>query len=345
MNLSNNLSKGIKNSEFSFSNKLIYSSIVSLVIIVVGLIFLLGFGFNYSFDFAGGYTMTVKTGIAIDDKETYESSVNSINEIFSKNSLVSYSVYKAGDGDDASIVINYKKLKDASQGELNNINETISAQIKAELKGENEDFAITVEEVKPSSAKDIVLNTLWVFAVAAVATCIYVFIRHKFMFALNLLIAIIHDVFMLVAIAAITRLQVGTGFFAVLGLTMVATVVMYLVNAAKIKENRVKQTYKDNSNSEIVDMSLKQNFFANLFISLLLIVCVFTLSAMGAIEFVAVTFAILGVLVVLYSQNFVVCPLWARLVKKDGFAAYSKAIKMDVGEEKKEEQEVEIISE
>lgn len=345
MNLSNKLSKGLEGSKFSFSNKLIYLSVISVAIIVVGLIFLLGFGFNYSFDFTGGYSMNVKVGATIDDNEEYESSLKTIDSILRKNSLVAYSTYKVGDGDDATIVVNYKKLKDASQGELDNLNQTLSSQVETELKDGNENFVVTIEEVQPTSAKAYVINTLWVFAVAAVATCVYVFIRHKFMFALNLLIAIIHDVFMLVSLAAITRMQVGVGFFAMLALTMVVTIVMYLVNAAKIKDNRVKQAYKESSNSEIVDLSLKQTFFTNLFVALLLIVCVFTLSAMGAIEFIAVTFAILGVLTVLYSQHFIVCPLWAKLVKKDGFEAYSKAIKLDVGEDKKEEQEVEIINE
>lgn len=342
MNLSNKLSKGIADPKARFSNKLLHFGMVSLVIIVVGMIFLLGFGFNYSFDFTGGYSMTVKAGVMLDDSEKYESSVEKVKQALKDNSQVAYTIYKTGDGDDASIVVNYRKVKDASAGELADTNEKIAKQIETELKGENAAFTITFDEVKPTTAKDVALNTLWVFAIGAVAACIYVFIRHKFMFALNLLIAIIHDVLMLIALTAITRIQVGAGFFAILGLTMVATIVMYVVNAAKIKENRVKQTYRDESNEKIVDISLKQTFLANLFVSLLMIICVFTLSAMGAIEFIAVTYAILGMLIVLYSQNLVVCPLWAKLVKKDGFAAYSKAIKIT---EENKDQEVEIITE
>lgn len=345
MNLSSNLANGNNKSKFSFSNKVLYFGIVSLVIIVVGMIFLLGFGFNYSFDYAGGYTMTVNAGATIDDSKTYGESVSKIDEIMGKYSLVAYSVYKVGNGDAAAIVVNYKKPAKLGQGEIDSNNNKVVTEVEEALKGDNSAFNITLDEVAPSSAKAVVLNTLWVFAVAAVAVCIYMFIRHKFMFALNLLIAIVHDVLLVISLAAITRIRVGKGFFAILGLTMVVTIVMYALNACKLKDNRVKQSLKDESNEVVVDVTLKQNILTNVFISLLLIVCMFSLSAMGAIEFIAVLYATIAVLVVLYSQHLVICPLWAKLIKKDGFNVYSKAIKLNDGSKKEEEQEVEIISE
>ena len=110
-----------------------------------------------------------------------------------------------------------------------------------------------------------------------------------------------------------------------------------------LMEYLISQKGQENSNEEVVDISLKQTFVTNLFVALLTIICVFTLSAMGAVEFIAAIYALLAVLIVLYSQHFVVCPLWAKLIKKDGFSVYSKAIKLS--NENKEQEEVEIITE
>ncbi len=339
MNLNNRIKEKMKSCKTNYANKLIYCGIASLVLIIVAVIFLCSFNFNYSFSYTGGFTANVKVGATLDDNQKYQEITNKIDGILRFNGTKIDSSYKVSSGTDAALVINYKAISDAGEGEMTQINDRIVDQIKDALVETDPELEIVLNKVLPNSISAQSVNALWVFAVAAVVATVYVAIRHKLMFSLIMLISVLHDLLLTIALVVVIRVPVGYWFFGVLGVTMLLTTMIGLININKIKENRTKLNLKGASNGEIVNISLKENAYINILISVLAVICLFTLSAMGVTEFYAVLVVLLSVLVVLYSQYFIICPLWSELIKKNGYDTYVKQPK--VVETK--ESEVEII--
>lgn len=153
--------------------------------------------------------------------------------------------------------------------------------------------------------------------VSCVAMLIYISIRFKDVrFGASAILALLHDVCIVIAFYAILRIPVNNSFIAalltVLGYSINATIVVF----DRVRENR--NSFKRNQTAELVDKSINQTMARSVNTSLT------TLFTIGAIYVLGVAsvkeFAlpiIIGIISGTYSSIFVAGSVWYMLLPQD----------------------------
>ena len=149
------------------------------------------------------------------------------------------------------------------------------------------------------------------------------------------IIGLIHDVFFMVAVFSITRLEVDITFIAAL-----LTIVGYSINDTivtfdRIRENMAKLGKIDNVNAlaDIVNKSLRQTLGRSVNTVLTVIFVVVALIALGAEAIRPFSIALLvGLIAGTYSSIFISAQIWFDLKKKE----LQKAGTLKVDKDKKQ---------
>ncbi|NLA27665.1 MAG: protein translocase subunit SecF, partial [Firmicutes bacterium] len=141
--------------------------------------------------------------------------------------------------------------------------------------------------------------------------------RFEFKFALTAIAALLHDIFIIVAIFSLFKIEVNSPFVAAL-----LTVFGYSVNDTivifdRIRENMKMKKKKDYS--EVVDQSINQSLRRTINTSLTTLIVLAALFVgfyyfIGSFDLIAFVIAlIIGVMVGTYSSIFIAAPLWLDL--------------------------------
>lgn len=274
---------------------------ISAIIIIVGMIALITNGLNFGIDFAGG------TIITIDLHQTFE--VDDVREIvdeYDKDADITYA------GDDREQIVIQTKLEFSEEQRK----EIFSAfQEKYDLQKED---LLSVDQVNPMIGNELKNQMLIVTVIAAVAMLIYITLRFEFTFAIAAIIALSHDLLILISFYAIARVQVNTPF-----IVAILTVVGYSINDTivvfdRIRENR--RSIKKDDYSTLVNASISQSLSRSINTSLTTLVTITALYILGveAIKSFALPL-IVGFLAGSYSSIFIASPVWYLLkMRKKG---------------------------
>lgn len=176
---------------------------------------------------------------------------------------------------------------------------------------------LRVESVGGVVSGELARQSLTAFAVAVAGMIIYITIRFEFRFALAAIIALLHDIFVIIAIFSIFRIEVNVPFIAA-----IMTIFGYSVNDTivifdRIRENIVRK--KKDEYVELVDVSINQSLVRTLNTSLTTFIVLVALLVgfyyfIGSFDLIAFVVALLiGVVVGTYSSIFIAAPLWLDL--------------------------------
>lgn len=330
--------------KFKFLAKRKLAAIVSAVAIAVGVVV---FGMRGSENF--GVDFTDGTNMIVDLNASQRIEVGRIRERLADAGFDSPSVQEyredlkdngssAPDGQEPAGVHNQFVIRVSEVAEIQaqtdvvaNASETISSRIQKALlplcdhptamENLNEEVELLkVETVGPAVGRQLRRDAIAAITYALIFIVMYLWFRFELKFAIAAVVALIHDVLVVVGIFAMTGREITIPLVAAL-----LTIIGYSLNDTIVVFDRVREDlrlYRGRGLSylEIMDISINQTLSRTLLTSLTTLFVVAVLYVFGGVAINDFAFALMiGVLVGTYSSIFVASPvvyLWQQFVSR-----------------------------
>ncbi|WXR61267.1 protein translocase subunit SecF [Peptostreptococcaceae bacterium AGR-M142] len=272
---------------------------LSIAIMIIGLALSLTRGLNYGIDFTGG------TQIEINVHKEF--SVDEVREITNKYDK-DMSINKIGDKKEIVQLKTREDLDSKKREELFN-----SFKEKYNLTEANPE---KVDQFGPSVGDEIKNKALVSVIIATIGILIYLSFRFELSYGVAAVIALVHDVLIVLAVYAIFNIPVNAPFVAAM-----LTVVGYSINDTIVVFDRIRENLKYNKKKspymEVANESIGQTISRSINTSLT------TLVAIGSLYFLAsesikdfLLPLIGGVLTGTYSSIFIASPIWVLIKNK-----------------------------
>lgn len=287
---------------------------IPAVIMIAGIIMLFVPGMNVGIEFTGGTIMTVTLG-ELADGANYNASVAKITDIIEKNGgEVSYFQKSSAEETSKSAIDFRFRVK----GESTDIVNQIKNDVAAEFGGDAADTSfITSETIGESASRDLLKKAILGAAIAIALIMIYVIIRFEFWSGVTAVFALIHDVFIMIALTVIFQIQVNSSFVAA-----VITIIAYSINNTIVIFDRIRERVKpidDKSRidyAEVADEAISNTLTRTLFTSATTLITVIFLAILGVPSMREFTLPIIfGLVAGTYSSIFLSTPAWALINK------------------------------
>ena len=280
---------------------------ISTLILVAGLTILVIFKLNLGIDFSSGTRVEIQANEQL-DKEGVEEFLASIG-LENDDVLIS--------GDKSNIAVT-RYVDDFTQQEILDFKAAV-------LKTYGEDADVNVSTVSPKVGVELAKNAIYALIIAAIGIVIYVAIRFEWRMGLGAIVSLLHDVFFIVAIFSLLRMEVDITFIAA-----VLTIVGYSINDTIVTFDRIREnidrageiTTKEEL-ALIVNKSLRQTMGRSINTIITVIVVVLALVILGAPSIQGFSIALLiGLVTGMYSSLCIAAQIWyslkSRQMKKSG---------------------------
>lgn len=264
---------------------------LSLALIIASIILLLTKGLNFGIDFAGGTVVQVKyDGTAPIEKVRQ---LTAQNETF-KGATVTYF------GSEEELVI---KVRTSSQSVGSDIGDEAVKMLAS-----SGNFELRrADMVGPKVGDELRTDGLMAMTFAIIAILIYVTYRFEFRFAFASIIALIHDITIVLGCISLFQIEVNLDTLAAL-----LTILGYSLNDTIIVFDRIREglnTLKSAKLFEIIDDSVTRTLSRTTLTSLTTFFVVLTLYLFGGEIISGFSFTLLiGIVVGTYSSIFVASP-------------------------------------
>ena len=290
-----------------FAENLKLWSLLSLSIMVIGLVFALIGGVNLGIDFTGGTMMHINMDNIYEVSEI-ESAIDTYD--------IDPDIIQAGMNNQEIIIKTKESLNNTQRIEIfNTLVETFSL---------SDDALLEAEQFGPQIGSEIQSKALNSILIASLGMLIYITLRFELIYGIASIIALIHDVLILLAVYSIFNIPINSSFIAA-----VLTIVGYSINDTIVVFDRVRENVKLMKKSSYVDIanhSLSQTLTRSINTSLttlLVIGCLYVLGVESIKEFALPLMA--GVIVGTYSSIFIASPLWAFMKERTKKVRFKKA--------------------
>ena len=171
---------------------------------------------------------------------------------------------------------------------------------------------ITSQSISATVSNEMRRDAIVAVIVAAIFMLLYIWFRFKdIRFASSAVLALLHDVLVVLGFYAVSRVTVGTTFIACM-----LTIVGYSINATivifdRIRENLATGLGKKKDLAEVVNLSITQTLTRSIYTSLTTFIMVFILWIMGVSSIREFALPIMvGIICGAYSSVCVTGPLW-----------------------------------
>ena len=290
---------------------------IALVLALVGIVslILLPFGvraFNFDIDFLGGTTMTYEM-----HKNLEKTDIDNITSIVKSVEGVTSSAVQKSEG--TQVVIKTNALDTEKR-------EAVFAALKAAYnlndgttKNENGEVIpsdiLAIDNVDSVMGADLRNAAILSAVLAIICMLVYIAIRFDWRSGLAAIVALAHDVFIVMGAYVVFRIPVNMTFIAV-----VLTILGYSINATIIIFDRVrenKKLMKKTSFADIVNKSIWQTATRSLNTTITTLLAVVLIAVFGVTSIRNFVIPlIVGVIAGLYSSMFISGPIWVKLSKK-----------------------------
>lgn len=276
-----------------FVGKFPIAVVFSLILVLGSLFLFFTKGLNYGVDFRGGAEIQVKFSDKIDmvklrsqlDKNFRSSSVQSIGEDSQNELLIKVS---------------------GSEENLNQVTDQITKMLMTEFSS----FTPTIQKtdiVGPKAGEQLRVSGFQALIWALLMIMIYIALRFDYKYSPGAIVALIHDVVIIVGIFIVMdkefSLQIVGALLAVIGYSVNDTVVVY----DRVRENEEKDV--QSSLMVNINNALNETLSRTMLTSFTTLVVAVTMFAMGGGVIHDFFFAItLGVIIGTYSSLFVAAP-------------------------------------
>lgn len=281
--------------DFMKYRKLLFS--ISASIIILGFVIIAIKGLNFGIDFTGGSSIQANIGKGFEITQVRE-----ITDKFDKEAIVTY----AGSNNDIALIKTKIALNVNQQGEL--------------IKGFQEKFNIQqtniqIEQIGPTIGKELKKQALLALFLANLGILVYVSFRFEWRFGVSAIIALIHDVAMMIVVYSILQIPLNASFIAA-----ILTIVGYSINDTIVVFDRIRENKKNIKKLDkitLVNQSVSETLARSINTSLTTLLTILTLYILGvpAIKDFALPL-IVGIISGTYSSIFIASPLWVLITEK-----------------------------
>ena len=267
----------------------------------------IGRSMNFSLDFIGGTATNVDFGEEFSLADLDEKVQPVVSKVTGDNDIQFQKITGS-----TSVII---KTKELDLDKRNELNATL-----AESFDKVDASAITAENISSIISGEMRSHAIMAVIIAVAAMLLYIFIRFRdIRFASSAVIALIHDICVVIAFYTWFKLSVGSTFIAVmltiLGYSINATIVIF----DRIRENLVAM--RGDSVRSIVNTSISQTLTRSLYSNLTTFIAIFVLYVMSlgipSIREFALPI-IIGLIAGTFSSVFITGPLWYIMKTKNG---------------------------
>ena len=259
-----------------------------------------GTALNYALDFSGGTATTVTFNKDMDIKEIDSEVTPVVEEVTGDKNVQPTKVVGTN-----QVVIKTRTLSQSEREKLDN------ALVE---KFDVDESLISTESISATVSSEMRKDAVVAVIVATICMLVYIWFRFKdICFAGSAVLALIHDVLVVLTFYAVTRTSVGNTFIACM-----LTIVGYSINATIVIFDRIRENMKKKRMdvAETVNLSITQTLTRSIYTSFTTFVMVAVLYILGVSsirEFAAPLMA--GVVCGAYSSVCITGALWLVLKK------------------------------
>lgn len=271
----------------------------SIITIIIGAIIISIFRLNLGIDFTSGTRVDLQSDQAIKTEQ--------VSKQFKDMGLEPSQVTTSGTGNKMATV----QFKDA-------LNKSEIQKVKSDF-GKSLGHDPNVSTVSPVVGQELAGNAFKAMLYAALGIVLYVSFRFEWRMGTTAVLALLHDVFMIVSVFSLFRLEVDITFIAA-----VLTIIGYSINDTivtfdRVRENlrKVKVITKPETIDMIVNSSIRQTMTRSINTVLTVVIVVVALLILGSSSIFNFSLALLiGLVSGVFSSVFVAVPLWGILRKR-----------------------------
>ena len=262
---------------------------LSSVLIFISLISIFTKGLNYGVDFNGGTLIEI----------SFENNapINDIRKYLKDNSYEKSSVQYFGSGTD--ILIRMPNIISSAEATLSNI-------LLAEL---NREFSFSLKRVEYVGAQvgeELRDQGILAALIALALIMVYIALRFEYRFSIGAILALLHDILLIIGIFSITQIEFNLSVFAA-----ILAVIGYSLNDTIVVFDRIRENFKsaiaENINTEsLTNQSINQTLSRTLITSLTTLLVLISLIIFGGEILFGFAFALItGVIIGTYSSIYI----------------------------------------
>ena len=296
-----NRSKGEKRTKNSFA-KLEFVKYrhlfmaLSSVIIVTGAILIATLGLKLGIDFKGGTSIDLLTNEKITE-----------NNIKADVKELGYDLQEVTVLDDG---VTFKINNTLDKDDVNKTQSYFNEKYKAKT-----EIGVVSDVVK----KELIKNAIISLIIASIGITIYMSLRFRFDYGISTIIALLHDVFIVIALFSLLRLEVSSIFIAAILSIIGYSINDKIVTFDRIRENlkKKKTISKESELEDIVNRSLRSVLGRSISTTLTVIFPVMALIFLGSRDILNFNLALLfGLIVGVYSSLLIASQIWFDIRKR-----------------------------
>jgi preprotein translocase subunit SecF len=268
----------------------------SMVATVLAIVLWAVMGLNYGIDFLGGTTIRTESTVAV-DTGAYRTALNALDvgdvlvtEVFDPTFGPEQNV--------AQVRIGMQEGAEAVSGE------TVAA-VEAALLAVDPEIRITsVESVGAKVSGELVLKAILAMTAATGAILVYIWLRFEWQFAAGAVLALVHDIFILIGIWALFQLRFDLTIIAALLTTLGYSINDTVVVFDRLRENLRK--YKTMPLRDVMNLTVNETLARTLMTSVTTLIALGAMAVFGGDVMRGFAVAIMiGVVLGTYSSVFV----------------------------------------
>lgn len=268
----------------------------SMMLTVLAILVWAVMGLNYGIDFRGGTTIRTESPVAV-DTGAYRTALNALNvgdvlvtEVFDPTFGPEQNV--------AQVRIGVQEGAEAVSGE-------IIAAVEAALVAVDPEIRITsVESVGAKVSGELVLKAILAMTAATGAILVYIWLRFEWQFAAGAVLALVHDIFIVMGIWALFQLRFDLTIIAAL-----LTILGYSINDTVVVFDRLRENlrkYKTMPLRDVMNLTVNETLARTLMTSTTTLIALGAMAVFGGDVMRGFAIAIMiGVVLGTYSSVFV----------------------------------------
>ncbi|MFW3632433.1 protein translocase subunit SecDF [Staphylococcus caprae] len=272
---------------------------LSILIVVVGLVILAVFKLNLGIDFSSG----TRADINAKQPLTQAKVEKAVKDVGLEPDQI-----QINGSSNKGATVQFKK--DLSRAEDNKLSDKIKSE-----------FGDTpqINTVSPLIGQELAKNAITALILASLGIIIYVSLRFEWRMGLSAVLALLHDVFIIVAVFSLFRIEVDLTF-----IVAVLTIVGYSINDTivtfdRVRENlhKLKVITSPEQIDDMVNRSIRQTMTRSINTVLTVVVVVVAILIFGAPTIFNFSLALLiGLISGVFSSVFIAVPLWGIMKKR-----------------------------
>lgn len=262
-----------------------------------------GKALNYSLDFMGG----TSTNVTFNEDLTLAEIDKEVKPIFKEvTGDADIQASKVAGGNEVVF-----KTRSLSLDEREKLNQKLVEKFDVDA---NE---ITAENISSTVSAEMRRDAFVAVVIATIGMLLYIWFRFKdIRFASSAVLALVHDVLVVLAFYALARISVGNTFIACM-----LTIVGYSINATIVIFDRIRENMRNMGKkadlAEVVNVSITQTLTRSIYTSFTTFITIFVLFVLGVPSIREFALPIMvGIICGAYSSVCVTGPLWYTLKTK-----------------------------